>query len=163
VRRLVLYGAAVGLDLALVPGRRERQAALAALRRADPEVYVRAEALRYFPSGADDAAFAATFRSFVRLQRMAAPPAMQDRLETVRFGVGALLAEVRAPTLVLHRRGDLAAAFANAQHYARAIPGARLVPLDGDAHFPWVGDWQAVVTPILDFLRDGEADRGGAG
>jgi pimeloyl-ACP methyl ester carboxylesterase/DNA-binding XRE family transcriptional regulator len=159
VRRLVLYGAAGTLDLALAPGGRERQAALAALRRADPEVYARAEMMRFFPSGADEA----TLRSFVQLQRMAAPPAMQDRLEMVRFGVGALLAEVRAPTLVLHRRGDLAAAFANGQHYARTIPGARLVPLDGDAHFPWAGDCQGVVTPILDFLLDEEAGRGGAG
>jgi hypothetical protein len=31
------------------------------------------------------------------------------------------------------------------------------VPLDGDAHFPWAGDWQAVVAPVLDFLRAGTA------
>ena len=159
VRRLVLYGAGGLPDVAPVPHIPARRAALAALRRADFELYGRAEVMRFFPSGADEA----TVRSFVQVQRMAAPPAVQDRLEAVRFGVGALLAEVRAPTLVLHRRGDLVAAFANGQHYARHIPGARFVPLDGDAHFPWVGDWQAVVTPILDFLLDGAADRGGAG
>jgi pimeloyl-ACP methyl ester carboxylesterase/DNA-binding XRE family transcriptional regulator len=157
VRRLVLYGAA-GRDELALPGARERLAALSALRRADLELSARAEVVRFFPSGTDEA----TFRSFVQLQRMAAPPAMQERLATVRFGVGALLAAVRAPTLVLHRRGDLVCAFATGQHYARTIPGARLVPLDGDAHFPWAGDCPAVVTPILDFLRDGDARDGDA-
>ena len=27
-----------------------------------------------------------------------------------------------------------------------------LVPLEGDAHFEWVGDWQSVVTPLLEFI-----------
>ena len=32
------------------------------------------------------------------------------------------------------------------------ITGARFVPLEGDAHFPWAGDWQSVVEPMLNFL-----------
>jgi pimeloyl-ACP methyl ester carboxylesterase/transcriptional regulator with XRE-family HTH domain len=154
VHHLVLYGAGGLPDVAPSVQVLERQAALAALRRADIEVFVRAVVTRVFPSGVDEA----NFRSFVQLFRMAASVEMQERLEQVRFGVQGLLAEIKAPTLILHRRGDLMASFANAQYYARHIPGARFLPLEGDAHFPWVGDWQSVVTPILQFLLAREID-----
>jgi pimeloyl-ACP methyl ester carboxylesterase len=165
VRRLVLYGASLaghtespGLpERAVASQVTDRQAALAALRRADLELYVRAVAMRAFPSGADEA----TFRSFLRIFQLAAPVEMQERLETVRFGADTLLAQIQAPTLVLHRRGDQMASFANGQYYARHIPRTRFLPLDGEAHFPWVGDWQSVVTPILDFLLEEETARGG--
>jgi len=66
----------------------------------------------------------------------------------------ALLPSIEAPTLVLHRRGDLACPFASGQRLARAIPGARFMPLEGDAHFQWIGDSDAIVSAVLDFLLD---------
>ena len=151
VRHLVLYGA--GHDglvhdpaLSVAPARR---AAMAALRRADLESFVRAVAANFFPSGVDEE----TFRSFVQMFRIAATPEMQEQLETVSFDlVEASLPRITVPTLVLHRRGDQATTFACGQELVRRIPGARFAPLEGDAHFPWVGDWQSVVDPMLNFL-----------
>ena len=40
-----------------------------------------------------------------------------------------------------------------------AVPGARLLPLDGDAHPPWHGHAASVVAPALAFLAGGD-DRG---
>jgi pimeloyl-ACP methyl ester carboxylesterase len=105
-------------------------------------------AVNFFPSGVDGE----TFRSFVQMFRIAATPEMQEQLETVSFDLGDSLRKITAPTLVLHRRGDQAVTFAQGQGLARRIPGARFVPLEGDAHFPWVGDWQSVVDPMLNFL-----------
>jgi pimeloyl-ACP methyl ester carboxylesterase len=79
---------------------------------------------------------------------------MQERLDSVSFQYEALLPLIKAPTLVLHRRGDLACPFASGQRLARAIPGARFLPLDGDAHFQWIGDSEAIVSAVLEFLLD---------
>jgi DNA-binding CsgD family transcriptional regulator len=62
------------------------------------------------------------------------------------------LADVGAPTLVLHRRDDRAIPFRLGRELAEGIPSARLVPLGGRAHFPWVGDHDAVQRPLLAFL-----------
>jgi pimeloyl-ACP methyl ester carboxylesterase len=148
VRRLVLYGA-TSPSGGRPPSEqiRQRRAAMAALRRADLDLYVRAVAVSFFPSGLDSE----TLASFVRLHRLAAPVDMQESLEAVTFDWEPLHS-ITAPTLVLHRRGDLAAPFASGQRLAQAIPGARFLPLDGDAHMQWVGDTQSIVTPVLEFL-----------
>ncbi|WP_127792354.1 alpha/beta fold hydrolase [Agromyces sp. LHK192] len=62
------------------------------------------------------------------------------------------LGDVRAPTLVLHRRADRAIPFALGKDVARRIPGATFVELDGDDHFPWRGDADAVARATLGFL-----------
>jgi DNA-binding CsgD family transcriptional regulator len=67
-----------------------------------------------------------------------------------------VIAEIQAPTLVLHRRGDQAAPFESGRETASRIAGARFVPLDGDAHFPWVGDWRSVAEPMVEFLCEEE-------
>ena len=128
----------------------DRWGAMAGLRRTDLDLFVRAFLMKLLPSGADEE----TFRSFVRIFRIAATPDMQDRLETVRWDRQSVLSEIRTPTLVVHRRDDQATPFAVGEQCAQQIPGARLVPLEGDAHFPWLGDWQSVVTPTLEFLLE---------
>jgi pimeloyl-ACP methyl ester carboxylesterase/DNA-binding XRE family transcriptional regulator len=128
----------------------ERRAALSALRRADLELYVRSAVMLMFPSGLDAEAFA----SFVRLFRMAATIEMQEGLDTVEFELEPLLDKVRIPTLIVHRRGDRACPFSVGKYVASRIPGAQFVPLEGDAHFPWIGDWQSMSRAFLDFLLE---------
>ena len=123
---------------------------MAALRRADPELYVRALAVMFFPSSIDHA----TPASFVRIHRMAATVDMQERLDGVAFDYESLVPAISAPTLVLHRRRDLACPFESGQRLAQAIPGARFLPLEGDAHFQWIGDSKASVSAVLEFLLD---------
>jgi pimeloyl-ACP methyl ester carboxylesterase/DNA-binding CsgD family transcriptional regulator len=80
-----------------------------------------------------------------RYQRVAASPETAAALLelTYRNDVRAELRHVQAPTLVVHRRGDRAIPYHLGRELAAAIPGATLVPLDGSAHLPWTGDWQA--------------------
>lgn len=68
------------------------------------------------------------------------------------------LSRVRVPTLVLHRRGDRAIPFALGREVADTVPGATFVELDGEDHFPWLGDSAAVVDAIERFL-DGMPQR----
>lgn len=65
-----------------------------------------------------------------------------------RSDVRAEAKRVRAPTLVAHRRGDRAIPYRLGRELAAAIPGAMLAPLAGGAHFPWAGDWRAVVRAL---------------
>jgi pimeloyl-ACP methyl ester carboxylesterase len=151
VNRLVLYAPGFGAaDAALSTQQIDRFGVMAGLRRADLDLFVRAFLMKLVPSGADEE----TFRSWVRIFRMAATPDMQDRLETVRWDRQSVLSEIRTPTLVLHRRDDQATPFAIGEHCAQQIPGARFVPLDGDAHVQWLGDCLSVVTPTLEFLLE---------
>jgi pimeloyl-ACP methyl ester carboxylesterase/DNA-binding CsgD family transcriptional regulator len=85
-----------------------------------------------------------------RYQRAAASPeTAAAMLELVYTNdVRAELERVRAPTLVVHRRGDRAIPYENGRELAAAIPRATLVPLDGSAHFPWAGDWQSVARAL---------------
>jgi pimeloyl-ACP methyl ester carboxylesterase/DNA-binding CsgD family transcriptional regulator len=85
-----------------------------------------------------------------RQQRAAATPETAAALlELVyRNDVRAELESVRAPTLVVHRRGDRAIPYDLGRELAATIPGATLIPLDGTAHFPWVGDAQSVARAV---------------
>jgi pimeloyl-ACP methyl ester carboxylesterase/DNA-binding CsgD family transcriptional regulator len=85
-------------------------------------------------------------RRFVRDQRASADaPTAAALLELAyRMDVRPLLEQVRAPTVVVHRRDDRAIPYACGRELAGSIPRARLVGLDGDAHLPWVGDWMSV-------------------
>jgi pimeloyl-ACP methyl ester carboxylesterase len=63
-----------------------------------------------------------------------------------------LLPRIAIPTLVLHRRGDKAVRVEAGRYLAAAIGGARLVELDGDDHWPWVGDQRSIIAAIAAFL-----------
>ncbi len=67
------------------------------------------------------------------------------------------LAQVKAPTLVVHRRGDANVPFRLGQQLAAGIPNAQLVQLEGTMHVPFLGDTDSVVSAIDKFLREGEA------
>jgi pimeloyl-ACP methyl ester carboxylesterase len=87
-------------------------------------------------------------------QRASASPEMAAAtLELIyRMDVSALLGQIHVPTLVLHRKGDRAIGFDHGRELASLIPGATFVPLDGEAHLPWLGDWEAVADAALTFL-----------
>lgn len=97
---------------------------------------------------------ATTKALFARLQREAASPLLAADLlaHCYEIDVTDLLAQVAAPTLVVHRRGDRAMPYRTGRELAAGIPGARLVSLPGSSHFPYVGDAAAIVRAILEFL-----------
>lgn len=61
-------------------------------------------------------------------------------------------AQVRVPTLVLHRRDDRAVSAALGREVAGAVPGAWFHELAGDDHFPWLGEWRPVADAVVAFL-----------
>jgi class 3 adenylate cyclase len=71
--------------------------------------------------------------------------------------VRALLPRVKAPTLVLHRRGNRDAPISAAMAVAALVPDARFVALEGDMDHPWLGDISHVET-MTQFLDEGRSE-----
>jgi pimeloyl-ACP methyl ester carboxylesterase/DNA-binding CsgD family transcriptional regulator len=92
-----------------------------------------------------------------RYQRAAASPETAAALleAAYRNDVRAELDRVRAPTFVVHRRGDRAIPYQLGRALAAEIPGATLIPLDGNAHFPWAGDATSVARALRSALAPG--------
>jgi class 3 adenylate cyclase len=108
------------------------------------------------PSMADDPALAAWF---ARLQRLAASPSEARLLlnAAAELDVRAMLSQIRVPALVMHRAQDNAWDPRHSRYLAEHIPGARYVELNGADSFPFVGDSDAIVEEIEEFLTGGRA------
>jgi DNA-binding CsgD family transcriptional regulator len=93
-------------------------------------------------------------KDFGRYQRASSTAATARALLALSYelDVSGFLADVDAPTLVLHRAQDRAAPVSEATTLAEGIPDARLLVLPGRSHLPYVGDAQSVVAPIRRFL-----------
>jgi len=74
---------------------------------------------------------------FTEMQRASTSPerAAAYYLSVSYEGDAEAAMEVRVPTLVLHRRGDLVVPFSRARRLASLIPGARLHRLEGNNHW----------------------------
>jgi pimeloyl-ACP methyl ester carboxylesterase/DNA-binding CsgD family transcriptional regulator len=85
-----------------------------------------------------------------RYQRSAASAEVAARLLELVYqnDVRGELEKVHAPTLVVHRRGDRAIPYRLGRELAAAIPGATLIPINGNAHFPWAGDVASVARAL---------------
>jgi pimeloyl-ACP methyl ester carboxylesterase len=66
--------------------------------------------------------------------------------------VRGVLPAIRVPTLVVHRTDDRAAPVEAARWMADQIPGAKFVELPGDDHLVFVGDGDAVIADIEQFV-----------
>ncbi len=73
-----------------------------------------------------------------------------------QFDVTDLLGRVRSPTLVMHRRQMQFTEISSARDLASRIPDARLVVLEGETPMPFMGDTDAVLQAIDEFLGEGE-------
>jgi pimeloyl-ACP methyl ester carboxylesterase/DNA-binding CsgD family transcriptional regulator len=91
---------------------------------------------------------------FVEFQRQAASADRAARsLEAVYlFDVADRLGQVSAGAVVLHRRDDRAIPFDLGRELAAGLPGATFVPLEGDDHFPWLGDSEQLLAAAFDAL-----------
>lgn len=96
-----------------------------------------------------------------RLQRLAMDPAYARRLNDANgnIDVREVLPSIQAPTLVLHRRDDGGFDFRHSAYLAEHIPNARLVPLEGEDSLPFLGDSEAVLGEIEEFLTGARAER----
>ena len=92
--------------------------------------------------------------AFTRFELVSASAAVAARMLEVYYDtdIRALLPRVQAPTVVLHREGDMGTRFKLGREVAALIPGATLVPLPGSSHLFFHGDWVAVLDAMLGFL-----------
>ncbi len=103
------------------------------------------------PSAADDAPFMRRLATYLRQSASPGAAATLLRMNT-EIDIRGILPTIGVPTLVLHRRGDREADIEEARWIAGQIPGARLVELDGADHLPWVGDQDALLDEVEEFL-----------
>jgi class 3 adenylate cyclase len=99
------------------------------------------------------------------MQRLAASPGEARVIAgaMVDIDVREALPRIRVPTLVMHRPKEQVWDVRHSRYLAAQIPGARYVELDGIDSFPFVGDSDAIVEEIEEFLtgarRGGELQR----
>jgi class 3 adenylate cyclase len=87
-----------------------------------------------------------------RARASASPGAARDLiLMNSLIDIRPILPTIQAPTLVMHRTGDLDSRVDEGRYVASHIPGARFVELAGDDHVPWI-DADQVVDEIEEFV-----------
>jgi pimeloyl-ACP methyl ester carboxylesterase len=102
------------------------------------------------PSKLDDEGFRAWFARFERMS--ASPRVAVDALRLdMKIDIREALPVIGAPTLLVHRSGDFWP-IEGARYACERIPGARLVELPGENHWPWVDDSDAVADEVEEFL-----------
>lgn len=86
--------------------------------------------------------------------RRSASPGAAVALARMNVGIDirSILPTIRVPTLVLHRSGDPLCPVEGARYIADRIPGARMVEVPGSSHLPFVGDTDALLDPVQEFL-----------
>jgi class 3 adenylate cyclase len=97
-------------------------------------------------------------RLFATLERSAVSPGMARGLidALLRIDVRPALPAISAPTIVLHRRGDLVP-IAHGRLLADRIPGARMIELSGCDHAIATEDAEAIVGEIEQLLTGSRA------
>jgi pimeloyl-ACP methyl ester carboxylesterase len=103
------------------------------------------------PSGAEDVAYR---RWFGHMQRLAASPSSaREMMAGLRdLDICDVLPSIRVPTLILHRADETWVRVGHSRYLAEHIPGAKYVELQGGDHWPWMGDSDAVIGEIEEFV-----------
>ncbi len=165
VSRLILYGsfARVSWLVDTEEGRQQAEAMLTLVRQgwgSDVPAFRQFFTSLFMPDADIDA-----IRAFNELQRVSASADDVVALLTTMLDIDVrqLLPQVRAPTLVVHCRGDTMVPFEAGRELATGIPGARFLSLDGRNHFVLPNEPAAAVNvkAIYEFLGEGEEAAGG--
>ena len=109
---------------------------------------------------AEHAARQALGAALARMERRAATPRAAHaywQKAGVEADVRDLLADVKAPTLVIHAAGDLLVPVAQGRFVAQAISGARHIELAGGEHFFWFQDGDVVTQHVEEFVTGGRS------
>jgi DNA-binding winged helix-turn-helix (wHTH) protein/pimeloyl-ACP methyl ester carboxylesterase/class 3 adenylate cyclase len=103
------------------------------------------------PSVADDPHFREWWATYLR---MGASPGAALALTKMNAGIDVrhVLPSIRVPTLVIHREDDQCLRADEGRYVASRIPGSKYVELPGVDHLPFVGDQEAILNEIEEFL-----------
>lgn len=116
----------------------------------------------FAPSVADDGEF---LEWAARFERLAASPGTANMMRELFWAVDVrdVLSTIHVPTLVLHRVGNRSVNIEHGRYLSKHIAGATLIELPGDDHLFQIGDIDAPLDEIEEFLtgvrRGPEADR----
>jgi len=107
--------------------------------------------MEWAPSMGEDPALTAWF---ARMQRLAASPGEAQIIFKARvdLDVRHLLGEIRVPTLIMHRPDERVWDVRHSRYLAEQIEGSRYVELEGIDSLPFVGDSDAIVEEVEEFL-----------
>jgi class 3 adenylate cyclase/pimeloyl-ACP methyl ester carboxylesterase len=102
------------------------------------------------PDRADDPAWR---KAHGRWERLSASPGAAVAIcqMVLQIDVRHLLSAIRVPTLVVYRTADFAHAVGS-RYLGSHIPGAKVVELPGSDYFPYLGDQDAILDEIEEFL-----------
>lgn len=111
------------------------------------------------PSLVNDEAFRKWWATYLR---MSASPSAATAMLRMNFeiDISSSLGSIHVPTLILHRTGDRAMPVEGGRDIASRIAGSRFIELPGDAHLPFVGDWETIVDEIERFVLRSRDDVG---
>jgi pimeloyl-ACP methyl ester carboxylesterase/DNA-binding winged helix-turn-helix (wHTH) protein len=103
------------------------------------------------PSVAGDPEFREWWATYLR---MGASPGAALALTQMNaeIDVRQVLPSVHVPTLVIHRSEDRCLKVEEGRYVAERIPGAKYVELPGQDHLPFVGDQDAILDEVEEFL-----------
>jgi pimeloyl-ACP methyl ester carboxylesterase len=103
------------------------------------------------PSVAQDPAFRDWW---ARLLRMGASPTAAAALQHMNSDIDIrhVLPAIRVPTLIIHNADDPLIASGAGRYMAERIPDAKFVELPGRDHLPWVGNADAILDEVEEFL-----------
>jgi hypothetical protein len=96
-----------------------------------------------------------------RLERLAASPGTIKRIFDLigEFDVRDVLPSIRVPTLVMHRRDDTFIKVEHSRYIAEHVPGARYIELEGRDNMFALGDSEAILGEIEEFLTGTRHER----
>lgn len=109
------------------------------------------------PTMAQDPEFRRWWATYLR---MGASPGAAKTLTKMNaeIDVRSVLPSVRVPSLVIHRTGDQCLKVEEGRYVASLIPRARYVEFPGADHLPFVGDQDAILDEMEEFLMGARHD-----
>jgi pimeloyl-ACP methyl ester carboxylesterase/class 3 adenylate cyclase/DNA-binding CsgD family transcriptional regulator len=109
------------------------------------------------PSKAADERFRQWWATYLRMSVSPGAAVALTRMN-MEVDIRQVLDRLRVPTLLLHRAHDLTIRVESSRYMAERIPGSRYVELPGHDHLPFVGDQDAVLNEVEDFLTGARPD-----
>jgi class 3 adenylate cyclase/alpha-beta hydrolase superfamily lysophospholipase len=91
---------------------------------------------------------------WAQFQRLSASPGAGVTLYrmNIEIDIRPILPTIQVPTLILHRSGDRLMSPEGGRYVAGQIPGAKYVELPGVDHLAWIGDVDALLSEIQEFV-----------